>query len=172
MNLFTGQQWICRHKEETYGHRMEEEGGTNGESSKETYILPYVKQIVNGNLLQVTIWSREGNGTPLQYSCLENLMDGGAWWAAVHGVTRSRTRLSNFTLFFHSPALEKEMATRSSVLAWRIPGRGSLMGCRLRGRTESNMTEATQQQQLFAVIQIGIKPPNIQTVGNKNVSHP
>ena len=49
-------------------------------------------------------------------------MDGGAWWAAVHGVTRSRTRLSNFTLFFHSPALEKEMATHSSVLAWRILG--------------------------------------------------
>ena len=64
----------------------------------------------------------EGNGTPLQYSCLENPMDGGAWWAAVHGVARSRTRLSDFTLFFHFHALEKEMATHSSVLAWRIPG--------------------------------------------------
>ena len=64
----------------------------------------------------------EGNGIPLQYSCLENHMDGGAWWAAVHGVTRSQTRLSDFTLFFHFDALEKEMATRSSVLAWRIPG--------------------------------------------------
>ena len=63
-----------------------------------------------------------GNGTPLQYSCLENPMDGGAWKAAVHGVTRSRIRLSNFTLFFHFHALEKEMATHSSVLAWRIPG--------------------------------------------------
>ena len=51
-------------------------------------------------------------------------MDGGAWRAAVHGVTRSRTRLSNFTLFFHFHALEKEMATPSSVLAWRIPGAG------------------------------------------------
>ena len=61
----------------------------------------------------------EGNGTPLQYSCLENPMDGGAWWAAVHGVTRSWTRLSDFTLFFHFHALEKEMATHSSVLAWR-----------------------------------------------------
>ena len=65
---------------------------------------------------------REGNGTPLQHSCLENPMDGGAWWAAVHGVTKSRTRLSNFTLTFHFHALEKEMATHSSDLAWRIPG--------------------------------------------------
>ena len=66
----------------------------------------------------------EGNGTPLQYSCLENPMDGGAWWAAVHGVARSRTRLSDFTFTFHFHALEKEMATHSSVLAWRIPGMG------------------------------------------------
>ena len=65
---------------------------------------------------------REGNGTPLQYSCLENPMDRGAWWAAVHGVTKGRTRLSDFTLTFHFQALEKEMATHSSVLAWRIPG--------------------------------------------------
>ena len=66
----------------------------------------------------------EGNGTPLQYSCLENPMDGGAWWATVHGVAKSRTRPSdfNFTLCFH--ALEKEMATHSSILAWRIPGTG------------------------------------------------
>ena len=63
----------------------------------------------------------EGNGNPLQYSCLEDPMDGGAWWAAVHGVTRSQTRLSDFTLFFHFHALEKEMATHSSALAWRIP---------------------------------------------------
>ena len=66
----------------------------------------------------------EGDGTPLQYFCLENLKDGGAWWAAVHGVAKSRTRLSNFTFTFHFHALEKEMATRSSVLAWRIPGTG------------------------------------------------
>ena len=66
----------------------------------------------------------EGDGTPLQYSCLENPMDRGAWWAAVHGVTRSQTRLSDFTLFFHFHALEKEMATHSRVLAWRIPGTG------------------------------------------------
>ena len=67
---------------------------------------------------------REGNGTPLQYSCLENPMDGEAWWAAVHGVTKSRTRLSNFTFTFHFHVLEKEMATHSSVLAWRISGTG------------------------------------------------
>ena len=64
----------------------------------------------------------EGNGTPLQYSCLENPMGGGAWWAAVHGVTKSRTWPSDFTFTFHVHALEKEMATHSSVLAWRIPG--------------------------------------------------
>ena len=67
----------------------------------------------------------EGNGTPLQYSCLENPMDGGAWWAAVHGVTKSWTRLSDFTFTFHFHALKKEMATHSSVLAWRIPGTGA-----------------------------------------------
>ena len=64
----------------------------------------------------------EGNGTPLQCFCLENPMDGGAWWAAVHGVAKSWTRLSDFTFTFHFHALEKEMATHSTVLAWRIPG--------------------------------------------------
>ena len=68
--------------------------------------------------------AREGNGTPFQYSCLENPMDGGAWKAAVHGVAEGWTRLSDFTSTFHFPALEKEMATHSSVLAWRIPGTG------------------------------------------------
>ena len=72
------------------------------------------------------VWapSYEGNGTPLQYSCMENPMDGGAWWAAVHGVAKSRTQLSDVTFTFHFHALEKEMATHSSVLAWRIPGMG------------------------------------------------
>ena len=64
------------------------------------------------------------NGTPLQYSCLENPMDGGAWKAAVHWVTEGQTRLSDLTFTFHFPALEKEMATHSSVLTWRIPGTG------------------------------------------------
>ena len=64
----------------------------------------------------------EGNGTPLQCSCLENPMDGGAWWAAVPEVAKSWTQLSDFTLTFHFHALEKEMAIHSSVFAWRIPG--------------------------------------------------
>ena len=133
----------------------------------------------------------EGNGTPLQYFCLQNPMDGGAWWAAVHGVVKSWGRLSNFTSTFHFHALEKDMATHYSVLAWRIPrtgepdglpsmgslrvghdwatsfslftfmhwrrkcqptpvflpgesqGWGSLVCCRLWGRTESDTTEAT-----------------------------
>ena len=75
------------------------------------------KHLLNGH-------TGEGDGTPLQYSCLENPMDGGAWKAAVHGVAEGRTRLSNFTFTFHFHALEKEMATHSSVLAWRIPGMG------------------------------------------------
>ena len=66
----------------------------------------------------------EGSGTPLQYSCLENPMDGGAWKAPVHGVAKSRTRLSDFPFTLHFHALEREMATHSSVLAWRIPGTG------------------------------------------------
>ena len=66
----------------------------------------------------------EGNGTPLQYSCLENPMDRGAWWAAVDGVATSRTGLNDFTFTFHFDALEEEMAIHSSALAWRIPGMG------------------------------------------------
>ena len=66
----------------------------------------------------------EGNGNPLQYSCLENPMAGGAWWAAVHGVAKCWTPLSDFTFTFHFHALEKERATHPSVLAWRIPGMG------------------------------------------------
>ena len=68
------------------------------------------------------MYNREGNGKRLQYSCLENPMDGGAWWATVHGVATSRTWLNDFTFTFHFHAMEKEMATHSSVLAWRIPG--------------------------------------------------
>ena len=64
----------------------------------------------------------EGNGTPLQYSCLENPMGGGAWWATVHGVAGRRAGLSDLTFTFHFHALEKEMATHSSILAWRILG--------------------------------------------------
>ena len=76
----------------------------------------------------ISIYEGEGNGTPLQYSCLENPMDEGVWWAAVHRVPKSRMRLSDFTFTFHFTALEKEMATHSSVLAWRIPGTGEPRG--------------------------------------------
>ena len=141
--------------------------------------------------ISLTIGVGEGNGNPLQCSCLENPMDRGAWWAAVHGVAKSRTLTERLTFPFHFPALEKAMATHSSVLAWRIPGtgepdglpsmgshrvghdratslslftfmhwrrkwhptpvflpgesqgRGSLVGCRLWGRTELDTTEAT-----------------------------
>ena len=70
-------------------------------------------------------------------------MDRGAWLAAAHGVVKSRTRLSDFPLTFHFHALEKEMATHSSILAWRSQGRGSLVGFCLWGRTELDTTEAT-----------------------------
>ena len=76
----------------------------------------------------------------LQYSCLENPMGRGAWSAAVHGVTKSQTRLSDFPFTFHFHALEKEMATHSSILAWRIPG---MVVCHLWGRTELDTTEVT-----------------------------
>ena len=62
-----------------------------------------------------------GEGNSCQYSCLENPMDGGAWQAVVHGVTKSRARLSDFTFTFYFHALEKAMAPHSSILAWRIP---------------------------------------------------
>ena len=80
--------------------------------------------LVDTNYQNSRLGSGEGNGTPLQYSCLENPMDGGAWKAAVHGVAKSQTRLSNFTFTFHFHAMEKEMATHSNVLAWSIPGTG------------------------------------------------
>ena len=82
-----------------------------------------------------------GNGNPLQYSCLENPMDGGAWWAAVYGVAKSRTRLSDFTFHFH--ALEKERQPTPVFLPGESQGQRSLVGCRLWGRTELDTTEAT-----------------------------
>ena len=86
-------------------------------------------------------WRRKWQPTPV---FLPGESQGrGAWWAAVHGVAKSRQRLSDVTFAFHFHALEKEMATHSSVLAWRIPGTGEPVGCRLWGRTESDTTEAT-----------------------------
>ena len=92
----------------------------------------------------------------LQYSCLENPMDGGAWLAAVHGVPKSQTRLSDFTFTFHFPALEKEMATHSSVLAWRIPGSGEpgwlpSMGSHRVGHDWSDLAAAAVSQQMFKI---------------------
>ena len=98
----------------------------------------------------------EGNGTTLQYSCLENPMDGGAWWAAVHEVAKSWTRLSDLTFTFHFHALEKEMATHSSVLAWRIPGTGQpgglpSMGSHRVGHDWSDLAAAAWQFQSYFV---------------------
>ena len=101
-------------------------------------------------------------------------MDRGAWKAAVHGVAKSRTRLSDFTFTFPFHALEKEMATHSSVLAWRIQGRGSLVGYHLWGRTESDTTEATWQQQTCSA-QGSHKPSiwkeNAMSENRNNVKH-
>ena len=93
----------------------------------------------------------EANGNPLQYSCLENPRDRRAWWAAICGVAESRTRLSNSTFTFHFPALEKEMATHSSVLAWRIPGtrepdRLPSMGLHRVGHDWSDSAAATESK--------------------------
>ena len=79
----------------------------------------------------------EGNGNPLQYSCLENPMDRGAWKAAVHGVAKSWTRLSGFIFTFYFHALEKEMAAHSSIIAWRIPGTAEPGGLPVYGVTQS-----------------------------------
>ena len=94
---------------------------------------------------------REGNGTPLQYSCLENPMDRGAWWATVNGVSKSQKWLSDFTFTFHFHALEKERATHSSVLAWRIPGMGEpgglpSMGSHRIGHDWSDLAAAQQNK--------------------------
>ena len=78
--------------------------------------------------MSLHLYAGEGNGNLLQYSCLENPMDIGAWKAAVHGVAKGQTQLSDFTFTFHFHALEKEMATHSSVLTWRIPGMGEPCG--------------------------------------------
>ena len=100
------------------------------------FLIPFLSSFII-----CTVPRSVGNDNPLQNSCLENPMDGGAWWAAVHGVTKSRTRLSNFIFTFH--ALEKEMATHSSALPGESQGQGSLVGCRLWGHTESDTTEVT-----------------------------
>ena len=89
----------------------------------------------------------EGSGTPLQYSCLENPMGRGAWQAVVHGVAKSRTRLSDFTFTFHFHAWRRKWQPTPVFLPGESQGRGSLVGFHLWGLTESDTTEATQQQQ-------------------------
>ena len=108
------------------------------------------------NHYQFSSTCREGNGTPLQYSCLENPMEGGDWWAAVHGVAKSRTRQSDFIFTFQFHALEEEMATHSSVLAWRIPGTGEpgglpSMGSHRVGHDCCNLAAAAAAAQLEMV---------------------
>ena len=113
--------------------------------------------LVMGSSLICLSWPPrgEGNGTPLQSSCLENPMDGGAWKAAVHGVTNSWTRLSDFTFTFHFHALEKEMATHSSVLTWRTPGVGEpgglpSMGSNRVGHDWSDLAADLQELKVYS----------------------
>ena len=118
-------------------------------------------QLISVTLLLKTFpWKLSGSsdGTPLQYSCLENPMDGGAWRAAVHGVAEGRTWLSDFTFTFHFHALEKEIATHSSVLAWRIPGMGepgglSSMGLHRIGHGWSDLAAADALDFLLGTLQ-------------------
>ena len=110
-------------------------------------ILDQVYKEIHCSLVGSSEKLKVGNGTSLQYSCLENPMDGGAWWAAVRGVAKSQIRLSDFTFTFHFHALEKEMATHSSVLAWRIPGTGEpgglpFVGLHRVGHGRSNLAAA------------------------------
>ena len=105
-----------------------------------------ILQYINICGVKVALYSREGNGTPLQYSCLANPMDGGAWQAAVYGVAKSRTRLTSLSLFTFMHWRRKWQPT-PVFLPGKSQGRGSLVSCRLWGRTESDTTEATQQQQ-------------------------
>ena len=119
-----------------------------------------------------------GNGTPLQYSCLENPMDGGAWKASVHGVAKSQTQLSNFTFTFHFHVLEKEMATHSSVLAWRIPGMAEpgelpFMGSHRVGHDGSDLAAAAAAaaSTLAWKIPWTEKPGRLQSMGSERVGH-
>ena len=94
-------------------------------------------------MVRVSMLIGEGNGNPLQYSCLENPMDIGAWWAAVHGVAKSRTRLSAFTLLFTFMHWRRKWQPTAVFLPGESQGWGSLVGCRLWGCTELDTTEVT-----------------------------
>ena len=136
-----------------------------------------LEQWLSSILLLTYQKNREGNGTPLQHSCLENPMDGGAWWAAVHGVAKSRTRLSDFTFTFHFHALEKEMATHSSVLAWRIPGMGEprglpSMGSHRVGHDWSDLAAAAAPKEIHFTSQLSIHnhTPKVRLPWNNRVT--
>ena len=125
--------------------------------SKTVLAFALLHFVLQGQICLLLQVSRRRQCTPLQYSCLENPMDGGAWWAAVHGVAKSQTRLSNFTFAFHSHALEKEMKTHSSDLAWRIPGTGEpgglpSMGSHRVGHDWSNLAAAAAQVSLHFLL--------------------
>ena len=100
----------------------------------------------------------EGNSTPLQYSCWENPMDGRAWQAADHVVAKSWTRLSDFAFTFHFMHCRRKWQPTPVFLPGESQGRGRLVGCRLWGRTESDTTEATQQQQQQTITQLEVLP--------------
>ena len=119
---------------------------------KGSFYSVHLRNLYLFSLCVPRLWTGEGNGTPLQYSCLENPMDGGAWQAAVHGVTKSRTRLRDFIFTFHFSLFtfmhwRRKWQPTPVFLPGESQGWGSLVGCHLWGRTESDMTEATQQQQ-------------------------
>ena len=128
-----------------------------------TWGVLYQKSLLN--TCGVGIMNGEGNGNPLQYSCLANPMDGGAWWAAVHGVTKSWTRLSDFTFTFHFHALEKAMATHSSVFAWRIPGTGEpggllSLGLHRVGHNWSDLAAAGIMKGIVVIPNLRLSPLN------------
>ena len=109
----------------------------------EISILSEVSQTEKDKHHIILVIYGKGNGTPLWHSCLENPMDGGAWWAAVHEVAKSWARLSDFTFTFHFHALERKWQPTPVFLPGESQGWGSLVGCHLWGRTESDMTEET-----------------------------
>ena len=119
-----------------------------------------------------------GNGNPIQYSCLENPMDRGTWWAAVRGVTKSQTQLSYFTFTLHFHALEKEMATHSSILAWRIPGMGETsglpsMGLHRVGHHWSDLAAAAAAAAAAEWLKLRLTTPNVgQYVEQPELSYP
>ena len=134
--------------------------------------------VAHKELRTIMLLDGEGDGTPLQYSCLENPMDRGAWKAAVHGVSKSRIRLSDFTFTFHFQALEKEMATHSSVLAWRIPGTGEpgglpSMGSHRVGHNWSDLAAAAEGTN-FGLLFFPLSYPVVPTpfTGGKGCSFP